>query len=512
MDFPDFESQMTWSVGNISCYESDWMACHRLLALNAINGEELWKLLHGDKCAPKYSHQFAAERFRSMLHTAPFLRKFAQHFHARSLEQCFGKGNAELLLKVEFIRFCPLCLRNGFHSPIFQLASVAKCPLHMCDLRICCGSCGHHIGKPKFDQGDFRVPMACVACAEPFIRGWAIGKTASGPLCGAEVFYSVERDIAALKTWQYYETRSIYGEPWQPVDYQAICDGLKILSDLPDRTFTKPFDERLVKVEEWGRICNFHRPPLNVEKSDIPLNDDLEHLSKVTKSIGRHFRRRLREICKHRYPLTINWERDNRLYAVSPVLRVMHSDCPCCTLINHWCAYSGKIISLRNIARGYGNPVYDNYNHMRRTYFLEANAYAQALISSFTWFAVALVNRLASDNESNFIYWLEHESGKIKTQKQDDNFLLSAHRFSMCIYGYVFERQGKEFMYRYSLKFAINEMRVCFDKKSSREKSFERREFDNRGMNNQWYTQMWDHLHTLRDLRWSFNKFKNSIL
>lgn len=503
---------MTWSVGIVSRFESDWMACHRLLALNAMDGEDLWKVLHGDKHAPRYSHQIASERFRGEMQYASFLKKFAQHFHARSLEQCFGKKNSELMLKVDFIRFCPLCLRQAFHSPIFQIASIAKCPLHMCELRTSCVICGHHLGKPKFDQADFRAPMCCAACFEPFIRGPAIGRIASGPSRGAKIFDSVERDISILNSWQYYETRSLHGEPWQPVDYQAICDGLKISTNLPDRKFTKTFDERLVKVEEWGRISNFHRPPLNVEKSELSLNDDLEHLSKVTKSIGRHLRRRLREICKHRYPLTINWERDNRLYAVSPVLRFMHSDCPCCALINQWCAYSGKIISLRNIARGYGKPVYDNYNYMRRTYLLEANAYAQALISSFTWFAVALVNRLTHNNDSNHIYWLEREYYKVENQKKDNNFLLSAHRFSMCIHGYVFERQGKECMYRYSLKFAMHEMRVCFSKRNSLEKSFKRREFDNRGMNNQWYTQMWDDLHTLRDLRWSFNKFKNSIL
>lgn len=143
---------MTWVVKGCAKYESDWIALHRFLWMNAISGQDLWRALTGRKkrdVSLPSSRTFPAQ-YIELITEISVTNDFAKHFHARSLSNCFGPNSGREMLAVKGIRFCPSCLRECFHSPLFQLETVRKCPVHGCELLDACEHCGAKIGMPEF--------------------------------------------------------------------------------------------------------------------------------------------------------------------------------------------------------------------------------------------------------------------------------------------------------------------------------------------------------------------------
>jgi hypothetical protein len=48
------------------------------------------------------------------------------------------------------LRFCPVCLRLGFHSEIFQLRGLQSCPQHGCRLQNTCPDCKRQLSVEEF--------------------------------------------------------------------------------------------------------------------------------------------------------------------------------------------------------------------------------------------------------------------------------------------------------------------------------------------------------------------------
>ncbi|MCG5072432.1 TniQ family protein [Paraburkholderia tagetis] len=76
----------------------------------------------------------------------------------------------------QVLRFCPICLSNGFHSLWFQFSAMQECPMHRCLLTDRCQSCGTLVGAYRFTAKLFATPFKCSECAgwiagAPFIHG-----------------------------------------------------------------------------------------------------------------------------------------------------------------------------------------------------------------------------------------------------------------------------------------------------------------------------------------------------
>src|SRR5205085_11808650 len=53
----------------------------------------------------------------------------------------FIKQDELKALTSEILRFCPICLRNGFHSSLYQLLFLTRCPMHGDQIVTCCSQC-----------------------------------------------------------------------------------------------------------------------------------------------------------------------------------------------------------------------------------------------------------------------------------------------------------------------------------------------------------------------------------
>lgn len=76
----------------------------------------------------------------------------------------------------QVLRFCPICLSNGFHSLWFQFSAMQECPMHGCLLTDRCQSCGTLVGAYRFTAKLFATPFKCPECSgwiagAPFIHG-----------------------------------------------------------------------------------------------------------------------------------------------------------------------------------------------------------------------------------------------------------------------------------------------------------------------------------------------------
>lgn len=62
------------------------------------------------------------------------------------------------------IRYCRSCLKNAYHSVLFQLIAVQRCPVHNEELVDYCPRCGHPL-TPNVD-----APWACVRCGHILVH------------------------------------------------------------------------------------------------------------------------------------------------------------------------------------------------------------------------------------------------------------------------------------------------------------------------------------------------------
>lgn len=140
-------SAFCWRPYWLSRFESLWSLLRKFAYLNAINHYEIRKLF---RCAGVYKK----------LDWAWHLPKDdLSHFGAldpSKLSSMFGIGDKHLaeatmlryvqgyeagILTSDFLRFCPTCIYQGFHSPLHQLLFLTKCPAHGDRLEIRCTEC-----------------------------------------------------------------------------------------------------------------------------------------------------------------------------------------------------------------------------------------------------------------------------------------------------------------------------------------------------------------------------------
>ncbi|QSI31074.1 hypothetical protein GNX71_16440 [Variovorax sp. RKNM96] len=494
---------MTWVALGASQFESDWMAWHRFLWMNAITGDDLWRALSGEtrRSALPDGRSFH-RRYMALMASTPLMRNFAQHFRARSLSSCFGPNTGGEMLAVRTVRFCPECLRACFHSPVFQLACIKRCPLHRCELVAACPRCGGAVGQPMFDPAWVRHPLACECCRAPFADDHLVERALSGFAAGELVFGQLEAWMTRLRTFQFVSARSIGQEPVAPRDYKTICAGIAHHARGP--THSKSWLDREFPCKPLLRRRESELSALERFANDQhlrPINPDLDVACAIAKSMNHQLSRRLRAICGHRHTMRLNWEGAARQFShLQPVLLMSPRDCPCCAILDQWRAYAGKVLALRNRAREPGKPLYERHvGDFRVAYSLEPAEFANALLSSFTWFAAALGRVVQYYAGVNTQLWYPNEEEFFAHRLIDCNVMpLEADRFHIAVSGYFFSENGERICFAYSIDHAFRSLKKChqlFLKRKywmalSSDKSRRNRD------RNDWYMHMSDYLQT----------------
>ena len=142
-------------------YESLWMLTHRFLWFNLPSASELANGI-ANKLSTCHGFRLIGDR--------PFKRTAVRDGLCQLLGLAPSKMSTatiegQLLLEhtIPEMRFCRECLKLAYHTAIFQLDFVAKCPIHECALVAGCPSCAAEISS-TLDERTRHEPCGCWRC------------------------------------------------------------------------------------------------------------------------------------------------------------------------------------------------------------------------------------------------------------------------------------------------------------------------------------------------------------
>ena len=81
-----------------------------------------------------------------------------------------------LLASDTHFRYCPACIEYGYQSWIYQIAALARCPIHRCELLSACRTCGAPTCAYGVTSCAFDKPMRCHRCGSPWSSTSQIGR------------------------------------------------------------------------------------------------------------------------------------------------------------------------------------------------------------------------------------------------------------------------------------------------------------------------------------------------
>lgn len=212
-------SRLTWGRGWIGPYEGAFTVLMKAAWANALDRRSLCQQLFGCQIASSASLLTyvkpcvagAIEQIR--LAERPLTSfQWIQLFPMRGIERLFKT------VATEEFRYCPECLSHGYQSFVFQVASLALCPIHRQELRSRCLACGapplhYSMSDPALDS-----PFRCTHCGQPLA-----GKLSVPAFFDTEVLHrDAQRSIGRIIRW--FVSLARYVE-W-PMDGKSPLDWL----------------------------------------------------------------------------------------------------------------------------------------------------------------------------------------------------------------------------------------------------------------------------------------------
>jgi hypothetical protein len=156
----------SWTTGCDSIYG----LLSKVAWLNGLSAREIAHLFVSSRCGRK---GITVQRLNLDLREPGVfdLSKIAQLCHTteEAVSDAFvrGKYTDRLVETCPNLRYCPQCLESGFHSALFQLSCVARCPLHHIALKQQCENCTGVIPY-RLTSSLLRKPFACPHCERCF--------------------------------------------------------------------------------------------------------------------------------------------------------------------------------------------------------------------------------------------------------------------------------------------------------------------------------------------------------
>jgi len=132
--------RLTWNPIYPAPYESAWSVFVKLMALNFCEPLDIARSIVWSSIPVPTRLEFREsswidfERYGRLLGVAP-VRLRSGFLDQLGFPKISGDSD------VHGVRFCPECLKHGYHSVLFDLALVAECPVHRCNLTPACFSC-----------------------------------------------------------------------------------------------------------------------------------------------------------------------------------------------------------------------------------------------------------------------------------------------------------------------------------------------------------------------------------
>lgn len=159
--------RLTWYQGSILPFASLWHTLLRVSALNCLRLKEL-----PDDREPDLVDWLSRRRIRAMalynethdgrpeaVSTSALARCIGEPHHRFRWSHLGRLPKATRFLVRDVMRICPACAVGGYHSVMFSIALLERCPVHGCELLDRC-----RCGKPfdgRIDRGVLELPGHC---------------------------------------------------------------------------------------------------------------------------------------------------------------------------------------------------------------------------------------------------------------------------------------------------------------------------------------------------------------
>jgi hypothetical protein len=185
------------------------------------------------------------------------------------------------------VRGCLICARYGYHTMLFQLPSITRCPWHSVELTDVCAHCK----RSHFTGIDAQGRLGCCGCgSDSFNINQATVEMWSFPTAKAEAWLSRYLTWAKLERVQRHMVAPDGSDRWQE-GFETLCApprALSLTSGLP-RCGTSKLEQVVPRVDVdpppsefwgWNALCD--QRPLTF----VPLpSGTLEELTKVTRRV-----------------------------------------------------------------------------------------------------------------------------------------------------------------------------------------------------------------------------------
>jgi len=102
-------------------------------------------------------------------------------------------GSGRDLPMLDVLRYCPECLRLGYHSTMFQYLGLARCPEHKCLLQVRCAACANKV-VPTL-QNTASDPFACPTCKKSFVSSVAVEREGGA-------LKALDHTLGGMRSWQ----------------------------------------------------------------------------------------------------------------------------------------------------------------------------------------------------------------------------------------------------------------------------------------------------------------------
>jgi hypothetical protein len=171
---PSYCWRSHWQTG----YDSAFSLLSKFSLLNGLTASQIATLFISPKCGRKRAlvRQLNIDLRDPVVFDLPAIAQFCETA-VETVTSGFvvGRFAASALESSDTLRYCVECLHRGFHSPLYQLKFIPRCPIHHLPLRQSCQYCGGIIPY-RLTTAALKAPFACVHCQED----WAPALRAPG--------------------------------------------------------------------------------------------------------------------------------------------------------------------------------------------------------------------------------------------------------------------------------------------------------------------------------------------
>jgi site-specific recombinase XerD len=276
--------RLVWHQGSVLPYSSLWSVVHRLSYLNLLNAVDLRYFglrQHGYAGMNSLITNYKVIDIPSLAQAMQEPMGLFRHSTLESLSPW-----THHLFQIHSLRFCPDCLKHGFHSIFHNLLLLSRCPIHETPLEDRC-VCGRSISA-CLNSDLYLQPGQCVCGRPPF---WSVENTRMPSLDPqtTKVFDEVSMWIQASSD---RVSMMCVPEPWRNSTGEG--DLIEMIS-----TWSKLAGERIPEcLETEINSDETSEPwvlggPFSVEKSAKPSTERMRPRLAVFSAVDRYFRRHL---------------------------------------------------------------------------------------------------------------------------------------------------------------------------------------------------------------------------